>query len=378
MRITGTAGLFSRHRPPPGLAPGLFLLPSDAHATRIRATNYDESKVEERSIADVAELRSIIGGAGVSWVDVEGLGDGSVLHWLRDVLGVHPLAVADIAHAPQRPKYENYGAHELIITQHAALDSDGGCALEQVSIVTGPGWVVTVQEHPSALFDPLRERIRGGHTIRGMGPDYLVYVVLDTVIDGFFPVVESMGEVLDELEEKILDSPGRDVVRRLHAARRLLLALQRSMWRQRDALGQMLRSEGAPFAESVRVYARDAHDHSLQVLDAIETHREISVGLMDLYLSNVALRSGETMRTLTVVATIFIPLTFIVGVYGMNFDYLPELRWRWGYGGVWALMLAVSASLLLWFRRRGWLDSEANVAVDHDRDSERPRDDEIG
>lgn len=371
MHVIGAAGLFRHHRPPPGSRPGEIRLPDDALPTVIRAVSYSEQQFEEAEISDVGGLTAQVARAGVTWIDVEGLGDGAVLGWLRDEMGVHPLAVADIAHAPQRPKFENYGAHVLVIAQRAAFDEGDGCTLHQVSIVTGANWVVTVQERPSPLLDPLRERIRTGALIRRMGPDYLVYSVLDSVIDGYFPVLETVGEVLDDLEEVILDRPGRDAVNQLHAARRLLLALHRSMWRLRDAVGQMLRSDGGHFGESVRLYARDAHDHSMQVLDAIESYREMTVGLMDLYLSNVALRSNETMRTLTVVATIFIPLTFIAGVYGMNFQYMPELGWRWGYGGVWALMIAVAAGLLVWFQRRGWLEATDRVAVAEEESGER-------
>jgi magnesium transporter len=167
--------------------------------------------------------------------------------------------------------------------------------------------------------------------------------------------VEATGEQLDALEEAIVDQPDQAAMTRLHAARRLLLALHRSMWRQRDALGQMLRNEDAPFGEAVRVYLRDAHDHSLQVLDAIETYRDMAVGLMDVYLSSVSNRTNEVMKTLTVMATIFIPLTFIAGVYGMNFEHMPELRWRHGYAAIWIAMATVAAALVWWFRRRGWL-----------------------
>jgi magnesium transporter len=335
----------------------VFVLPTDAHPTTIRITTYDPERIEERTVEGPEELAAAAraAGHGVTWIEVVGLGDGRVLEWIRDTLGVHPLAVADIAHAPQRPKFEDYGEHDLLIAQHARVVDDSAVELTQVSLIVTPSWVLSVVEHPCPSFEPVRERLRARGPMRGLGADYLAYALLDAVIDGYFPVVEALGELLDELEEDVVERPGRGALVRLHAVRRILLTLHREMWRQRDALSQMMRSEGTPFGPAVRVYLRDAHDHAMQVLDAIETYRETTVGLMDVYLSSVNNRLGEVMKTLTVMATIFIPLTFIVGVYGMNFVDMPELHWRWGYPAVWVVMTTVAVGLLLWFRRRGWL-----------------------
>ena len=358
MRIAGTANLFSSRRPPPGARPGEFVVPEDAHPTTIRAIAWDHERLDIHEIRSAEELQAITAAPGLTWIEVVGLGDGSVLNWIRDVLGVHPLAVADIANVPQRPKFEDYGDRDLLIAQHARILEDEGVELTQVSIVAGPDWVVSVLEDPCDLFEPLHERLRANAPIRRNGSAFLAYAMVDAVIDGYFPVIESLGELLEDLEEEIMDRPGRDALTRLHAVRRVLLTLHRTMWRQRDALGQILRGDGNPFGEEVRVYFRDAHDHSLQVLDAIESYREITVGLMDVYLSSISNRLNEVMKTLTIMATIFIPLTFIVGIYGMNFDHMPELRWRWGYFAVWGVMIAVSLTLLWWFRRRGWLGND--------------------
>ncbi|MEB2343538.1 MAG: magnesium/cobalt transporter CorA [Deltaproteobacteria bacterium] len=356
MRIAGTANLFSARRPPPGAHPGVFVLPEGAPPTRIRAVIWDAERLEEREIHGPEELRAAVDSPGLTWIEVVGLGDGSVLGWIRDVLGVHPLAVADIANVPQRPKFDDYGERDLVIAQHVRILEDEGVEMTQVSVVASPHWVVSVLEEPcDHLFEPLHERLRAHAPIRRMGADYLAYAIVDAVIDGYFPVLESLGELLETLEEDILARPGRDTLVRLHAVRRVLMTLHRTMWRQRDALSQILRGDGTPFGEGVRVYFRDAHDHSLQVLDAIESYRELTVGLMDVYLSSVSNRLGEVMKTLTIMASIFIPLTFIVGVYGMNFDWMPELRWRWGYPVVWIVMITVGLALLGWFRHRGWL-----------------------
>jgi magnesium transporter len=349
----------SARRPPPGSHPGQFVVPKDAYPTRIRAVVYDADRIEDRAIESAEELAAAAAAPGVTWIVVVGLGDGRVLHWIRVALDVHPLAVADLANVPQRPKYEDYGQRDLIVSQHVEIDERGAVEFQQVSLIAAREWVVSVVERPCPAFEPVRERLRSGAPIRRMGADYLAYALLDAVIDDYFPVVETLGELLDQLEEEIVEHPAQSALPRLHTARRALLALHRTMWRQRDALAQMLRvGDEDPFGEAVRVYLRDAHDHTLQVLDAVETYRELAVSLMDLYLSSVSNRLNEVMKTLTIVATIFIPLTFIVGVYGMNFEYMPELQRRWGYPAVWGVILVVSAGLLLWFRRRGWLGGD--------------------
>jgi magnesium transporter len=356
VRIAGTANLFPARRPPPGARPGEFVLPEDAHPTRVRAVIWDADRLEQREVRSAEELMAATETPGLAWIQVVGLGDGAVLGWIRDVLGVHPLAVADIANVPQRPKFEDYGDRDLVIAQHVRILEDEGVEMTQVSLVASPRWVVSVLEEPcDELFAPIEERLRTQAPIRRMGADYLAYAILDGVIDGYFPVLEAMGELLEELEEEITAQPGRNALVRLHAVRRVLMTLHRTMWRQRDALGQILRGDEEPFGEAVRVYFRDAHDHALQVLDAIESYREVTVGLMDVYLSSVSNRLNEVMKTLTIIGSIFIPLTFIVGVYGMNFDWMPELRWRWGYPAVWVVMIAVALGLLWWFRQRGWL-----------------------
>jgi len=359
LRVAGTAQLFARRVPPAGSRPGDYTLPPDAHPTRIRALLYEPGRSEERTIASAAELQEVVRDERVSWVEVEGLGDGTILTWLRDALGVHPLAVADIANSGQRPKFEDYGERDLIVAQSVETDDEEGLVLEQVSLIVGPRFVLSVVERPLPVFDPVRERVRSGSAqICRMGADFLTYALLDAVVDGYFPVLEEIGEVLTDLEEEIM---GRRTVRtmpHLHAARRMLLALHRIMYRQRDALGAMLRSDAAPFSQEVRVYLRDAHDHASQVLDMIESYREITVGLTDVYLSSVNNRLSEVMQTLTIVSTIFIPLSFIAGVYGMNFEHMPELAWPWGYFAALALMGSVAGGLVVWFWRRGWIGAQ--------------------
>ena len=369
MRIAGTAQLFARRIAPAGSRPGAFEVPTDAHPTAIRAFLYEPGRCEERSVTSAGELQEVVRDERISWIDVEGLGDGAILRWLRDALEVHPLAVADIANTGQRPKFEDYGERDLIVAQAVGTDDEEGLTIDQVSLIVGPRFVVSVLERPLAVFDPVRERVRSGSAlICRMEADFLAYALIDAVVDGFFPVLEELGEVLNDLEEEITGRRSPRSMRHLHAARRTLLALHRIMYRQRDALGTMLRSDQAPFSQPVLVYLRDAHDHAVQVLDMIESYREMAVGLTDIYLSSVSNRMNEVMQTLTIVSTIFIPLSFIAGVYGMNFDNMPELHWRWGYFAALSVMAVVGLGLVAWFWRRGWIGVPREHAVSDDDD----------
>ena len=344
-----------RRAPPRGSAPGTMgaLAGPDP---RIRVIAYTESEFEEHEISDVEEIARIARDPGrVVWIDVESFGDGRARTRIGERLGIHPLAMADVVNVPQRPKVDAYGDRLLLVTQMTRIEA-GVVDMEQVSIVLGPGWVVTFQEHPGDVFEPVRERIRHGARVRRMGADYLTYALLDAVIDGYFPVIEAIGSVIESLEEEVLGRPTRETLRRIHAARRSLVALHRMQWRQRDACGSLLRDAEPLISEPVRVYLRDAFDHAFQTVDAIETQREMANSLMELYLSTASHRMNQAMRTLTVVATIFIPLTFVVGIYGMNFEFMPELHWRWGYPVVWGVIVAIAVGLISWFRKQGWIE----------------------
>jgi magnesium transporter len=318
---------------------------------------YDLARQGERALAGPSEIPELLSDPALTvWIDVEGLGNLDVLREIGRLLELHPLAIADIVHVPQRPKVELYGDRLLLICHQALPTPNGGIDFEQVSIVLGPGWVVSFGEKPGDGFEPVRERIRSPQMrIRRMRADFLAYALVDAVVDGYFAVVEKIGSDLDALEDEVIERPTRATLERLHGIRRQLLQLHRLQWRQRDAVATLWRDETFPIGEEVRPFLRDVHDHAFVVLDSIETFRDLSVSLMDVYLSAASNRLNEVMKTLTLVATVFIPLTFIVGVYGMNFDVMPELRWRWGYAAAWALMIAVGAGLYTWVRRRNWL-----------------------
>jgi len=346
-----------RRKPPVGSTPGALAAREGEPAPKLAAMWYDLARQGERTLARPAEIPQLLADASLTtWIDIEGLGNLDVLREIGALLDLHPLALADVVNVPQRPKVEMYGDRLLFIGHMVFLDGAGEIEFEQVSLVLGPHWVVSFQEKPGDVFDPVRGRIRSPQMrIRRMQADFLAYALVDAIVDGYFAVIEKLGNDLDALEDEVMAKPTRGTLQRIHGIRRQLLHLHRLQWRQRDAVATLWRDESFPISEPVRVFLRDVHDHAFEVLDTIETFRDLSVGLMDVYLSAASNRMNEVMKTLTLVSTVFIPLTFIVGVYGMNFDLMPELRWPFGYPLIWALMLALGVGIVVWFRRRGWL-----------------------
>jgi magnesium transporter len=346
-----------RRKPPVGSTPGALAAPEGEPAPKLHAMWFDEQRQGERPLAGPGEISALLADASLTtWIDIEGLGNLDVLREIGRLIDLHPLALADVVNVPQRPKVELYGDRMLFIGHMVFLNPAGGIEFEQVSIVLGPHWVVSFQEKPGDVFDPVRARIRSPQMrVRRMKADFLAYALVDAIVDGYFPVMEKIGEELEALEDEVMEQPLPATLQRLHRIRRLLLQLHRLQWRQRDAIGSLWRDESFPICEPVRLFLRDVYDHAFVVLDTIETYRDLAVSLMDVYLSAASNRLSEVMKTLTLVSTVFIPLTFLVGVYGMNFEYMPELRWRWGYPAIWAVMLAVAAGIVVWFRRKRWL-----------------------
>lgn len=308
----------------------------------------------------------------VRWINVDGLGDIDTLRHIGALFELHPLALEDIVNLHQRPKIDVYDSHLFIILRMPmvvpaertdATDQPGlRLETEQVAICVGTNFVLTFQERPGDAFDPLRNRLRtAGGQIRKRGPDYLAYALIDAAIDAFFPLLEEYGERVEELEDDVVAHPETRQITRIHDLKRDLLTARRAVWPQRDMLNALLREETPLIAPQTRVYLRDCHDHTIQLIDMIETQREICSGLVDIHLSSVSNRMNEVMKVLTIIATIFIPLTFIVGVYGMNFDpaagpaNMPELGWRYGYVAVMLIMALIAAALVAWFRRKGWI-----------------------
>lgn len=356
--------LFNRHYAPPGSAPGTFTTMEGLPPPRVRVFTYTADEFDERQVDDLDELQHVVREGRVAWIDVQGLGDEDALRQIAETFGLHPLSLADVVHVGQRPKVEDYGDLLFVVTRMGTITESGAIIHEQVSVFLGKNFVLTFQERYGDCLDPLRERIRRKKgLVRTHGEDYLACIILDAMIDGYFPILERLGERLEELEELVLRDPRRETLTLIFRAKRDLMGLRRAVWPQREAINALLRDQHALISEAVRPYLRDAHDHLAHIVDVTETYREFAGAFVDVYLSSVSNRTNDVMRVLTVVATIFIPLTFIAGVWGMNFDpdtspfNMPELRWKYGYFAAMGLMGAIALVMMGAFWRAGWLRS---------------------
>ncbi len=354
----------------PGSVPGTLRIGPNAPPPVIVLIDYNEENAVRLQIDTPEECAPYLDTESVSWVDVKGLGSEDILQRLGHVFSLHPLVLEDVVNVPQRPKVEEYEDQLLIVARMVVLKRSGqGFYSEQVSFILGQHYLLTVQEEPDHdCFDVVRDRIRTAKgTIRKRNADYLAYTLVDAIIDGFFPILEVYGESIEDLEDEVVETPSRQTLEKIHNVRRELLMLRRSIWPLRDAINCLIRDESDLISDDVKIYLRDCYDHTIQVLDMVETYRELASSLMDVYLSSVSNRMNEIMKVLTVISTIFIPLTFIVGVYGMNFNpekspfNMPELDWYWGYPLCWMGMLAIAFSLVYYFKRKGWFENMSTL-----------------
>jgi len=359
-RETSRGIVGARRRAPPGAAPGTLIADPAAHPPAIDFIGYGPDAFEERTIADAAEVGALRGKWPVLWVNVSGLADIGTIQALGDLFGLHRLALEDVVNVHQRSKSEAYDDHVFIVTRIVAPAA--AVATEQISLFLGEGFVLTFQERPGDCFEPVRDRLRGKRgRIREFGADYLAYALLDAAIDGYFPVLEAYGERLEALEDSVMANPEPGQGALIHEMKRDLLTLRRAIWPLREMANGLGREVSPLIGEQTRLHLRDCYDHTIQLLDVVETYREIASGLVDVYLSSTSARLNEIMKVLTIIATIFIPLGFIAGLYGMNFDpkvspwNMPELSWYLGYPFALGLMALIAGGLLYYFRRKGWL-----------------------
>ncbi|MCO5787590.1 magnesium and cobalt transport protein CorA [Pseudomonas sp. G11-1] len=322
----------------------------------IRLIGYTPDELSESVIEDMDSYARETDAERILWLNVDGVSDAAVVEKLGALFELHPLVMEDILNTDQRPKVEDYQGYLYIVLRMLQFDQGRQqIHSEQLSLVLGPNFVLSFQERPGDVFEGVRERLRAGRRIRFMRTDYLAYALLDAVVDHYFEMLEYIGEQVEALEDQLIDAPGPDTLARIHHYKREMLLLRKSIWPLREVLSRLSRDESTLISEETRLYLRDVYDHAIHVMDSIDTIRELLVSMLDLYLSSISKRMNEIMKVLTIFATLFMPLTFIVGVYGMNFDVMPELRWRWGYPAVMALMLVIVVGLLVFFRRRRWI-----------------------
>jgi magnesium transporter len=342
-----------------GLPPGALVHVGEKSAEEVRITciAYDEAHFEEKEVETIDACLALAGKSGVTWINADGIHQVEILEQLGDCLEVHPLILEDIVTTDQRPKIEDFDTYIFVVLKMFQYDGRGGdIGMEQISLILKRGLVVSFQEKPGNVFEPVRERIKNGKgRMRKMGADYLAYALLDAVVDNYFIVLEEIGEKIEFLEEKLIANPRPETLQTIHDLKRDLALLRKSVWPLREVVGSLERRESPLIGEAIAVYLRDIYDHTIQVIDTIETFRDMLSGMLDIYLSSVSNRMNEVMKVLTVITTIFIPLTLIAGVYGMNFKYMPELEWPWGYPMVCLVMLTIAAVMLVYFRRKNWL-----------------------
>ncbi len=340
-----------------GLPPGTLVHVGEKRTERttISVTDYDSKVLREKASVEVDDLLSFKDAPSISWIDVVGLHQIEVIERMGSIFGIHPLVLEDIVNTEQRPKMEDFQDYVFILLKMLFIE-EGGIRSEQVSLIVGDRFLFSFQEAEGDVFEPVRERIRRSKgRIRSEGADYLAYALLDAVVDNYFMVLEDLGEELEILEDEVAESPGKETSQAIHAMKREMILMRRSIWPLREVLGRLSRGETPLFKKSTAIYLRDVYDHTLQVMDIIEAFRDMISGMLEIYLSTLSNKMNEVMKVLTIIATIFIPLTLIAGIYGMNFDRMPELHWRFGYPAILLLMLAMASIMLLFFHRKGWI-----------------------
>ena len=342
-----------------GLPPGtlVHIGEKEVEKTRITVMDYDEQTFQEKEVAAVEECFEFKETSTVTWINVEGLHDVGIIEKLGNRFGLHPLIQEDILNTAERPKMEDYGDHIFLLLKVFVLGNrNHDEKIQQVSLVLGSNFVISFQEKESGVFDPVRDRIRKDKgRLRKLGPDYLAYALIDSIVDGYFGFLEKLSEEIEVLEDELVTDPKREILQKIHSLKREMIYIRKSVWPLREVVNGLERLETPLIKGTTDVYLRDVYDHTIQVIDSVETLRDVLSGMLETYLSSVSNRMNEVMKVLTIIATIFIPLTFIAGVYGMNFKFMPELEWRGGYFVIIGIMVAVAVVMLIFIRKKKWL-----------------------
>jgi magnesium transporter len=342
----------------PGLAPGTLVYTGRERLEPAQITlfTYTEAGLEEVQNASVDALDHIATSSSITWINVSGIHEVPLIDSIGRKMGLHPLVLEDIVHPEQRAKLEVYDDHLYIVAKMMYQGPTGSHETEQISIILGKNYVISFQERPEDVFEAVRERLRSGKGLmRKMGPDYLAYALLDLIVDHYFIVLEDVGTQMETFEEDVLDHPSKETMSAIRDQKKKLITFRRDVWPLREVFSGLLRDDSGLIRKKTTTYIRDVYDHSVQVIDIIETYRDLLAGLTDLYLSSLSHRMNEVMQVLTIIGSIFIPITFIAGVYGMNFAVMPELQWEYGYMAIWGVMLSTALGLILFFKRKKWL-----------------------
>jgi magnesium transporter len=343
-----------------GLPPGALVHIGEKWSEQAKITlmQYNEETLVEKELTEIRRKHLQDEETLTTWIHVDGIHDTAILEQMGEEFDLHPLFLEDILNTDHRPKMEDMGSYIFVVLKCFTADVRQAAEIEaeQISLIFGPRFVISLQEKESDLLDPIRDRIRlGKGRIRKLGADYLAHAILDTTVDSYFSLLENIGEEIESCEEDLVNHPSSVILKRIHYLKRNMIILRKSVWPLREAVAALERGDSPLIAEATHIYFRDVYDHTIQVMDTIETYRDTLSGILDIYLSSLSYRMNEIMKVLTIIATIFIPLTFIAGVYGMNFDYMPELKWPWGYFIILSGMGSVALFMLYLFRKNKWL-----------------------
>jgi len=342
-----------------GLPPGsiVYVGEKKEEKVRIRVMDYDEEHVEEREPVIVEECFPFKDKPSVTWINIDGIHQVDIIEKLGTCYGLHPLIMEDIVNTQQRPKMEDYGSYIFIVIKMLYREKDSEVTeSEQISLVVGSNFVISFQEQQGDVFEAVRDRIRKSKgRIRKAGADYLAYALMDAIVDNYFVILEEQGELIENVEDQLTGYPLSSTLQEIRKLKKEMIFMRRAIWPVRELISGLERTESVLINKSTGDYLRDLYDHSIQIIDSVESYRDIISGLLDIYLSSVSNRMNEVMKVLTIFASIFIPLTFVAGVYGMNFDFMPELGWHWGYFTVLGFMVAVGIIMVIYFKRKKWL-----------------------
>ncbi len=358
-RKTKHKGNRSRQSNKAGMAPGspVFIGERKLEKVRIDIINYSEDGVDEFRDVSLENCSDQAKSPTVTWINISGIHDLSILETLAKNFNLHPLTLEDLVNTAHRPKTEEFPNYLFVALKMMIYNEDQNRVdVEHVSLILGESYVISFQEDEGDVFDTVRERLRSSKgRIRTMKSDYLAYTLMDAVVDHYFFALERIGDFIEEIDDRILTDPKPDDIQETHRLKRDILTLRKAVWPLREEIGALEKSESPLIRQETKMFLRDLYDHTIQVIDMVENFRDILGGMHDTYLSSISTRMNEIMKVLTIIATIFIPLTFIAGVYGMNFEHMPELKWTWGYYLIWAIMIMIGGGMLMFFRRKKWL-----------------------